>query len=194
MQYLKKIKAIKDNLREHLNTIRIVERDLVEKISEASKIISKSLKMGGTIFWCGNGGSAADSMHLSAELIGRFKKNRIPLKSISLSSNPSTITCISNDFGYESLFSRQIQALGKKDDVLIVISTSGNSKNIIKAINQAKINKLKVISFLGNKGGRCKGKGYLDLIVNSHSTARIQESHIMIGHIICELVEKELKI
>ena len=194
MQYLKKIKAIKDNLREHLNTISIVERDLVEKISEASKIISKSLKMGGTIFWCGNGGSAADSMHLSAELIGRFKRNRIPLKSISLSSNPSTITCISNDFGYESLFSRQIQALGKKDDVLIVISTSGNSKNIIKAINQAKINKLKVISLLGNKGGRCKGKGYLDLIVNSHSTARIQESHIMIGHIICELVEKELKI
>ena len=194
MQYLKKIKAIKDNLKEHLNTIRIVERDLIEKISEASKIISKSLKMGGTIFWCGNGGSAADSMHLSAELIGRFKKNRIPLKSISLSGNPSTITCISNDFGYESLFSRQIQALGKKDDVLIVISTSGNSKNIIKAINQAKINKLKVISLLGNKGGRCKGKGYLDLIVNSHSTARIQESHIMIGHIICELVEKELKI
>jgi len=194
VQYLKKIKAIKDNLREHLNTISIVERDLVEKISEASKIISKSLKMGGTIFWCGNGGSAADSMHLSAELIGRFKKNRIPLKSISLSSNPSTITCISNDFGYESLFSRQIQALGKKDDVLVVISTSGNSKNIIKAINQAKINKLKVISFLGNKGGKCKGKGYLDLIVNSNSTARIQESHIMIGHIICELVEKELKI
>lgn len=194
MQYLKKIKAIKDNLREHLNTISIVERDLVEKISEASKIISKSLKMGGTIFWCGNGGSAADSMHLSAELIGRFKKNRIPLKSISLSSNPSTITCISNDFGYESLFSRQIQALGKKDDILVVISTSGNSKNIIKAINQAKINKLKVISFLGNKGGKCKGKGYLDLIVNSNSTARIQESHIMIGHIICELIEKELKI
>ncbi len=111
-----------------------------------------------------------------------------------LGINPSTITCISNDFGYESLFSRQIQALGKKDDVLVVISTSGNSKNIIKAINQAKINKLKVISFLGNKGGKCKGKGYLDLIVNSNSTARIQESHIMIGHIICELIEKELKI
>ena len=193
MQYLKKIKAIKDNLREHLNTISIVERDLVEKISEASKIISKSLKMGGTIFWCGNGGSAADSMHLSAELIGRFKRNRIPLKSISLSSNPSTITCISNDFGYESLFSRQIQALGKKDDVLIVISTSGNSKNIIKAINQAKINKLKVISLLGNKGGRCKGKGYLDLIVNSHSTARIQEMHIMIGHILCDYIESIIK-
>ena len=192
MQHSKKIKAIKDNLREHLNTINIVERSLVEKISEASKIISKSLKMGGTIFWCGNGGSAADSMHLSAELIGRFKKNRIPLKSISLSSNPSTITCISNDFGYESLFSRQIQALGKKDDVLIVISTSGNSKNIIKAINQAKINKLKVVSFLGNKGGKCKGKGYLDLIVNSNSTARIQESHIMIGHIICDIIEKDL--
>ena len=182
---------IKNSLKTHSEALQLInESDIIN----SANIILNAINKGKTIFWCGNGGSAADSMHLSAELIGRFKKNRIPLKSISLSSNPSTITCISNDFGYESLFSRQIQALGKKDDVLIVISTSGNSKNIIKAINQAKINKLKVVSFLGNKGGKCKGKGYLDLIVNSNSTARIQESHIMIGHIICELVEKELKI
>ena len=182
---------IKNSLKTHSETLQLInESDIIN----SANIILNAINEGRTIFWCGNGGSAADSMHLSAELIGRFKKNRIPLKSISLSSNPSTITCISNDFGYESLFSRQIQALGKKDDVLIVISTSGNSKNIIKAINQAKINKLKVVSFLGNKGGKCKGKGYLDLIVNSNSTARIQESHIMIGHIICELIEKELKI
>jgi D-sedoheptulose 7-phosphate isomerase len=194
MNYNKKINLIKDNLKDHIKTINLVEKSLIGKISDASKIMSKSLKDGGTIFWCGNGGSASDSMHLSAELIGRFKKNRIPLKSIALSSNPSTLTCIANDFGYDNIFSRQIQALGKNNDVLVVISTSGNSKNIIKAINQAKINKLKIISFLGNKGGECKSRGSLDLIVNSNSTARIQESHIVIGHIICDLIEKELKL
>ena len=194
MNYNKKINLIKNNLKEHIKTINLVEKSLIQKISDASKIISKSLKNGGTIFWCGNGGSASDSMHLSAELIGRFKKNRIPLKSIALSSNPSTLTCIANDFGYENIFSRQIQALGKNNDVLVVISTSGNSKNIIKAINQAKINKLKIISFLGSNGGKCRNKGSLDLIVNSNSTARIQESHITMGHIVCELIEKELKL
>ena len=194
MHQSKKIKIIKRNLNEHSKTIQLIGQDLIEKISKSSEIMSKSLKNGGTIFWCGNGGSASDSMHLSAELIGRLKKNRIPLRSISLSSNPATITCISNDFGFENLFSRQIQALGKKDDILVSISTSGNSKNIIKAINQAKVNKLKTISLLGNKGGKCRGKSNIDLIVNSKSTARIQEVHITIGQIICELIEKDLKL
>ena len=194
MHQSNKIKIIKRNLNEHLKTIQLIGQDLIEKISKSSEIMSKSLKNGGTIFWCGNGGSASDSMHLSAELIGRLKKNRIPLRSISLSSNPASITCISNDFGFENLFSRQIQALGKKDDILVSISTSGNSKNIIKAINQAKVNKMKIISLLGNKGGKCKGKSNIDLIVNSKSTARIQEVHITMGQIICELIEKDLKL
>ena len=194
MHQSNKIKIIKRNLNEHLKTIQLIGQDLIEKISKSSEIMSKSLKNGGTIFWCGNGGSASDSMHLSAELIGRLKKNRIPLRSISLSSNPATITCISNEFGFENLFSRQIQALGKKDDILVSISTSGNSKNIIKAINQAKVNKLKTISLLGNKGGKCRGKSNIDLIVNSKSTARIQEVHITMGQIICELIEKDLKL
>ena len=194
MHQSNKIKIIKRNLNEHLKIIQLIGQDLIEKISKSSEIMSKSLKNGGTIFWCGNGGSASDSMHLSAELIGRLKKNRIPLRSISLSSNPATITCISNDFGFENLFSRQIQALGKKDDILVSISTSGNSKNIIKAINQAKVNKLKTISLLGNKGGKCRGKSNIDLIVNSKSTARIQEVHITMGQIICELIEKDLKL
>ena len=194
MHQSNKIKIIKRNLNEHLKTIQLIGQDLIEKISKSSEIMSKSLKNGGTIFWCGNGGSASDSMHLSAELIGRLKKNRIPLRSISLSSNPATITCISNDFGFENLFSRQIQALGKKDDILVSISTSGNSKNIIKAINQAKVNKMKIISLLGNKGGKCRGKSNIDLIVNSKSTARIQEVHITMGQIICELIEKDLKL
>ena len=194
MHQSNKIKIIKRNLNEHLKTIQLIGQDLIEKISKSSEIMSKSLKNGGTIFWCGNGGSASDSMHLSAELIGRLKKNRIPLRSISLSSNPATITCIANDFGFENLFSRQIQALGKKDDILVSISTSGNSKNIIKAINQAKMNKMKIVSLLGNKGGKCRGKSNIELIVNSKSTARIQEAHITIGQIICELIERDLKL
>lgn len=194
MQQTNRIKLIKNILKEHLNTINLVDKKLTLKISKSSEIMSKSLKSGGTIFWCGNGGSASDSMHLSAELIGRLKKNRIPLRSISLSANPATITCISNDFGFENLFARQIQALGKKGDILVLISTSGNSKNIIKTINQAKKNKMKIVSLLGNTGGKCKGKSNIELIVNSKSTARIQEAHIMIGHIICELIEKNLKL
>ena len=194
MQQTNRFKLIKNILKEHLNTINLVDKKLTLKISKSSEIMSKSLKSGGTIFWCGNGGSASDSMHLSAELIGRLKKNRIPLRSISLSANPATITCISNDFGFENLFARQIQALGKKGDILVLISTSGNSKNIIKTINQAKKNKMKIVSLLGNTGGKCKGKSNIELIVNSKSTARIQEAHIMIGHIICELIEKNLKL
>ena len=194
MQQTNRIKLIKNILKEHLNTINLVDKKLTLKISKSSEIMSKSLKSGGTIFWCGNGGSASDSMHLSAELIGRLKKNRIPLRSISLSANPATITCISNDFGFENLFARQIQALGKKGDILVLISTSGNSKNIIKTINQARKNEMKIVSLLGNTGGKCKGKSNIELIVNSKSTARIQEAHIMIGHIICELIEKNLKL
>ena len=133
-------------------------------------------------------------MHLSTELIGRFKKNRKPLRSISLSSNSAALTCISNDFGFENLFSRQVEALGKSKDVLVVISTSGNSKNILNAIYQAKKKNLITIGFFGKKGGKCKNKTDIDIIIKSDSTARIQEMHIMVGQIICDLVERELKL
>jgi D-sedoheptulose 7-phosphate isomerase len=180
---------------EHINSLKkIQEKPFIDNIILASKIISKALKNKKTVFWCGNGGSASDSMHLSAELLGRFKKNRRPLKSISLTGNPASLTCISNDFGYLNIFSRQIEGLGNNGDVLVAISTSGNSKNIIKAINQAKKKKLYVISFLGNNGGLCKGKSDLDLIVKSKSTARIQEMHIFIGHVLCDLIEKKMKL
>lgn len=185
---------INQEIHSHCKALEMIDNKFKSKIISVSKALSKSLKKGGTIYWCGNGGSASDSMHLSTELIGRFKKNRKPLKSISLSSNASALTCISNDFGFENLFSRQIEALGKKNDVLIAISTSGNSKNILKAIKQAKRNKLFTVSMLGKNGGECKNKSDIDLIVKSSSTARIQEMHIMIGQIICELIEKELKL
>ena len=188
-------KIVKNNFNEHKKIFnKIATKSFIDKIILASEIISKSLIENKTIFWCGNGGSASDSMHLSAELIGRFKRNRRPLRSISLAGDSASLTCISNDFGYLNVYSRQIEGLGNKGDVLVAISTSGKSRNILKAINQAKKNKLKVISLLGRNGGKCKGKSDLDLIIKSNSTARIQEMHISIGHIICDLVEKKMKL
>ncbi len=191
---MKYLKIINQNIQEHQEILNSIDNKIKNKINTISKIISNSLKKGGTIFWCGNGGSASDSMHLSTELIGRFKKNRRPLKSISLSSNSAALTCISNDFGFQNLFSRQVEALGKPRDVLVVISTSGNSKNILNAIYQAKKKNLITIGFFGKKGGKCKNKTDIDIIIKSDSTARIQEMHIMVGQIICDLVERELKL
>ncbi len=185
--------TINKNFDQHFEILKkISTKSFTNKIFLASKIISDSLLKNRTIFWCGNGGSASDSMHLSAELIGRFKKNRRPLKSISLAGNPASLTCISNDFGYSNVFARQIEGLGDNGDVLVTISTSGQSRNILRAINQAKKKKLYVISLLGNNGGLCRGKGDLDLVIKSKSTARIQEMHILVGHILCELIEKNM--
>ncbi len=185
---------VKKSFDEHLNVHTNTFKNLDEKINEASKIISDCLQNGGLVMWCGNGGSATDSMHLAAELVGRFKNNRKPLRSISLAADSAVITCISNDYGYENVFSRQIEGIAKKGDLLVSLSTSGKSKNILKAIEIAKSLKLKTISMLGKSGGDCAGKSDLDLIVPSDSTARIQEMHILIGHSLCELVEKNLKL
>ena len=141
-------KIVQSHLYEHEKILQKNIQNLTNKIVKASKIILKSLANKGTIFWCGNGGSASDSMHLSAELIGRYKK-RMPLKSISLLSDPASITCISNDFGFEKIFSRQINALAGKGDVLIALSTSGNSKNILEAIKEGK--KISKSNFLFRK-------------------------------------------
>lgn len=173
----------KDLLKNHINQIILI-----------SKIISNSIRRGGTVFWCGNGGSSSDSQHLAAELIGRFKKNRIPLKSLSLNSDTAVITCISNDFGYNKIFSRQIEALGSKKDVIIGISTSGDSINVIEGIKKSNEIGLTTIGLLGKSGGHLKEIVNYSLLINSNNTGRIQESHILIGHILCELIEKELKI
>ena len=185
---------IKNFFKEHQEVQEKTLEILEKKIHLAAEIISNSLKNNGLIMWCGNGGSASDSMHFAAELIGRFNKNRKSLRSISLAADNAALTCISNDFGYENVFSRQIEGLAKKDDVLISISTSGKSKNILNAINKAKLLKLKTISLLGKGGGDCAGLSDLDLIVPSNTTARIQEMHTLIGHSICELVEINLNL
>ncbi len=146
----------------------------------------------GLFFFCGNGGSASDSQHLTAEFIGRFKRERKPFKAISLNSDTSVLTCISNDFEFDDIFSRHIEALGSGNDLLIAISTSGKSINIVNVLKKAKSKGLKTIAFLGKDCGIAKNFADISLIIPSYSTARIQEMHILIGHILCDLVEKEL--
>jgi len=167
-------------------------KTIEESVVSASELINNSIKSGGKLMLCGNGGSAADSQHIAAELVGRFIKDRRPLPAIALSTDTSAITCISNDYGYEYIFSRQVESLGNEADVLLAISTSGNSNNIVEAIKTAKQKKLKVIGLLGKDGGVIKEMCDIPIIVPSDVTARIQEVHIFLGHFFCLMLEKSL--
>ena len=164
------------------------------KINKAINEITKSLKKGNKILLCGNGGSAADAQHLAAEFLVRLRPhvNRKPLPAISLSTDISSITACGNDYNFDDIFSRNLQALYKPGDVLIVISTSGNSKNIINALKFCEKKKIFTIGFLGNDGGKAKKNCKIPIIVNSKITARIQESHIFLGHFIFEKVEDQM--
>ncbi len=182
------------------NTI-IESIDLHKKIfhisSDINKVIKKiykTIKNGGKIYICGNGGSAADAQHLAAEFLIRLRPtfNRRALPVISLALDTSTITACGNDIGFDKIFARNLEALGSKKDTLIVISTSGNSKNILNVLKFAKKNKIYSVGFLGNKGGMAKKISNLNLIIPSSNTARIQEAHIFLGHYIFEQVENLL--
>lgn len=163
-----------------------------QRIEQSADLIITSLRQGGKIHFCGNGGSAADAQHLAAELSGRFYFDRPPLNAEALHCNTSYLTAVGNDYGYELIFSRLLQGTAHKGDVLVGISTSGNSRNIIKAYEVAKDMGVAIVSLTGATGGNMKD--YSDVLLNvpSTDTPRIQESHIMIGHIICELVETSL--
>ena len=166
--------------------------EFLDRIQKAADMITASLRGGGKIHFCGNGGSAADAQHLAAELSGRFYFDRPPLNAEALHCNTSYLTAVGNDYGYEHIFSRLLRGTAKAGDVIVGISTSGNSKNIILAFEAAKEMGLKVIAMTGETGGTMKYLADILLNVPSTDTPRIQESHIMIGHIICELVETEM--
>jgi D-sedoheptulose 7-phosphate isomerase len=185
---------INKNFIEHRELLEVCKKNLNRSIVKAVEIITNSIKKNNLILWCGNGGSASDSMHYSSEFIGRYKNNRRPLRSISLSSDQAAITCIANDFGYEKIFSRQVEGLGKAGDVLVCLTTSGNSKNIINAIKSAKKKKLQTLLISGNKGGKCAKLCSHKILIPSSTTSRIQEMQLIIGHLIIELVEKKLDI
>tara|TARA_A100001011_G_C14273997_1_gene828291 strand:- start:1392 stop:1955 length:564 start_codon:yes stop_codon:yes gene_type:complete len=183
---------IKKTLNEIANNFSKLANQSSRQIDVVYNIIINSLENEGKLMFCGNGGSAADSQHLSAELVGRYMKNRKPLPSIALTTDTSVITAISNDFSFDEIFSRQIESVGKKGDVLYAITTSGKSKNIISALKKAKNMGIKTVCLTGNNSNDVID--FCDAIINVPSSRpdRIQEMHIAIGQIICEMIEQEL--
>ena len=181
---------LKKCLDSHIETAKKME-ELLPLVNQAAKLCIDSLKNGGKVLIFGNGGSAADAQHIAAELSGRFKKERQALAGIALTTDTSALTAIGNDYGYEFVFSRQVEALCNKNDVVIGISTSGNSLNVIKAINSAKNIATKAITLSGKSGGEMKELGDVNIVIPSNDTPRIQEMHIMVGHMICALIDEE---
>ena len=164
---------------------------MTDSIEKAVQVIVKSFQSGHRVYFCGNGGSAADAQHLAAEFSGRFYKDRLALPSEALHCNTSYLTAVGNDYGYDVVYSRIIEGIGQAGDILIGLSTSGNSTNIMNALEVARRKGLVTIGFTGETGGKMKGLCDILLNVPSTDTPRIQESHIMIGHIICQLVEEQ---
>lgn len=179
---------IKSSLEEiSRNFVLLIQKtDTIETIAKAW---IEALSKGNKVIFCGNGGSAADSQHLAAELMGRYKIDRNPMPSLSLTVDTSALTAIGNDYGYDKVFSRQLKGIGRKGDVLVGISTSGNSKNILDAFSVAKELCIKTVAFTGNSGGKMKDSADICLNVPSDITNNIQEMHIACGHLICGLVE-----
>lgn len=179
------------------NSIKVKElllQNHLQDIDKAGKMAAEVLMTGGKLLFCGNGGSSCDASHIATELVVRYKSGneRKALPAISLTSDSATITACGNDYGYKEIFSRQVEAFGKPNDALFAITTSGNSENILFAVEKAKSMGMKTIALLGGSGGKLKSKCDHEIIVPSGETARIQESHILIGHIICSIIEKKL--
>ena len=173
-----------------------IKRDLAEKsvgqIAEFSQRIGQCYRQGGKILFCGNGGSAADAQHLAAELVGRFGRDNPPLAAIALTTDTSVITCLSNDYGFEEVFAKQVEALGQKGDILVAISTSGRSENVLRAVRRARKLGLFTVTLIGSGGEPLAEASHLSVEVPSENSQRIQEAHITIGHIILDLLEREL--
>jgi len=182
-------KLIADTLNTHRDALRCVEENR-EVIKKVAALFVATLSAGGKILFAGNGGSAADAQHYAAEFIGRFKKERKSLPAIALTTDTSILTALSNDYGFEEVFSRQLEGLGVRGDVFVAISTSGESTNLVKAVTCAKNLGLKTVGLLGKDGGRLGGAVDVALIVSAADTPRIQEMHVLIGHILCEITEQ----
>jgi D-sedoheptulose 7-phosphate isomerase len=186
---------IKNELQEAAKVLNafLSDQENIEQIEKAAKMITDSFKQGGKVLSCGNGGSHCDAMHFAEELTGRYRENRPGYPGIAI-SDPSHLSCVSNDFGYESVFSRYVEAVGSKGDVLFGLSTSGNSGNILKAIDAAKAKGMKTIALTGKDGGKMAGLADIEIRVPHFGYAdRIQEVHIKIIHIVIQLIEKEME-
>lgn len=173
---------------ELFKNLSVIESDVVKAANICGDAISKK----GKVIFCGNGGSAADSQHIAAELVGRLVDDRPALPAISLTTDTSALTCIGNDYGYDQIFSRQLAGVGREGDVLVAISTSGNSVNVMNAVEVAKQLGIITVGLLGKDGGKLAALVDVAIIIPSQITARIQEAHIFVGHTLCAMIEKEL--
>jgi D-sedoheptulose 7-phosphate isomerase len=183
---------IAQQFRDSIATKTAANTELSPLIASAVELMYASISQGGKILACGNGGSAADAQHFAAELVGRFERERRELGAIALTTDSSILTAIGNDYGYDEIFSKQVRALGKSEDVLLAISTSGNSKNVILAIEAAKKIGMKIVAFTGKGGGQMRevlGKEDIHLCVPSDRTARIQETHLLLLHCLCDGID-----
>jgi D-sedoheptulose 7-phosphate isomerase len=180
---------IQKEFNDHILTSKVTLEKISDVLEKAALLCIDSLNEGGKIILFGNGGSAADAQHIAAELVGRYKSERKALSAISLSTDTSTLTSIGNDYGYDAVFERQVEALAEANDVIIGISTGGTSINVIKGINAAKNIGCKTIGFSGRDGGEFNKICGLNIVVPANETARIQEMHILIGHTICQLID-----
>lgn len=165
----------------------------VDRFDQISRVFVDCLRQGGKLLTCGNGGSAADAMHLAEELVGRYKGNRPALPALSLNSDPTLITCIANDFGYDIVFARQVEGLATPPDVLVCFSTSGNSPTILAALAAARTRGIRSVALLGKGGGKAKGQADYELIIDSNDSGRVQEAHTLLLHAFLEVIEQELK-
>ncbi len=180
------------SLREHLRVVRAL-KGLRREVLAFSEVLLKTLKGGNKVLLMGNGGSAGDCQHIAAEIVGRFKRERRGYPAIALTTDTSILTALSNDYSFEEVFERQIEALAKKGDLVVGISTSGNSKNVIRGILKAKEIGCYTVGLLGKGGGKLKSLVDLAIVVPSNNTQRVQECHILIGHIVCEILDERLK-
>jgi len=186
---------IKQSILDSINVLRTMVEKNEEHIRCAAEIMVDAVLQGHKILWCGNGGSAADAQHMAAELMGGLRNHdRDPIPSIALTTDSSFITAWANDTDYNSIFSRQLEALGESGDVLIAISTSGNSQNVLNATTTALKKNMKVIILTGSDGGKMKGIGDCNIMVPSKDTQRIQEGHLVVEHLLCEIVEEKFNV
>ncbi|MBJ6723260.1 D-sedoheptulose 7-phosphate isomerase [Geomesophilobacter sediminis] len=183
---------IKAQLRQHVEVMTAIERDLAQPVQDAVELLLAAYRSGRKLLVMGNGGSAADAQHLAAEIVGRFKMERRALPALALTTDTSILTAVGNDYGFDAVFSRQVEALAETGDVVIGISTSGNSPNVQKALEVANAKGCRTVALLGKDGGTIKDVAELSLIVPSNDTPRIQEGHITIIHIVCDLFERGL--
>ena len=187
------MKQVKQIIQASIDTkLQLLQNEkLLQAVCDAVKVIVEAFRNGNRVYFCGNGGSAADAQHLAAEFSGRFYTDRKALPAEALHCNTSYLTAVGNDYGYDVVYSRMIEGIGQKGDVLVGLSTSGNSANIIKAFEAAREKQMTTIAFTGESGGKMKPLSDYLLNVPSTDTPRIQESHILLGHIICQLVEQK---